>query len=50
MRGHALVSSDYAIKATNVLTDNSTDSSTKERERQLNLIHEVILTPPDLQA
>lgn len=48
--GHALVSSDYAIKETNVLTDNSTDSSTKERERQLNLIHEVILTPPDLQA
>ncbi|NQX46117.1 hypothetical protein HQN87_12315 [Paenibacillus tritici] len=42
MRGHALVSSDYAIKAINVLTDNSTDSSTKERERQLNILHELI--------
>ncbi|MFD2880952.1 putative immunity protein [Paenibacillus rhizoplanae] len=37
MRGHALVSSDYAIKTTNSLTGNSIDASTKERERQLKL-------------
>ncbi|MEK4004294.1 putative immunity protein [Paenibacillus sp. FSL H3-0333] len=37
MRGHALVSSDYAIKTTNSLTNNSIEASTKERERQLKL-------------
>ncbi|MDF2556175.1 MAG: hypothetical protein K0R71_3 [Bacillales bacterium] len=42
MRGHALVSSDYAIRATNILTDNSIDASTKERERQLKIIHELL--------
>lgn len=42
MRGHALVSSDYAIKATNSLTGNSIDASTKERERQLKIIQELI--------
>ncbi|WP_046214504.1 putative immunity protein [Paenibacillus wulumuqiensis] len=42
MRGHALVSSDYAIKATNSLTDNSINASTIERERQLSIIDELI--------
>jgi len=42
MRGHAMVSSDYAIKAVNTLTDNSLDASTNERERQLKIINELL--------
>ncbi|WP_462420924.1 putative immunity protein [Salinicoccus sp. Marseille-QA3877] len=42
MRGHALVSSDYAIKVENLLTENSLDASTKERERQLKIIDELL--------
>jgi len=38
MRGHAMVSSDYAIKVVNSLTSNSLDASTKERRRQLKII------------
>ncbi|WP_219220857.1 putative immunity protein [Paenibacillus sp. S150] len=38
MRGHAMVSSDCAIKAVNTLTNNSIEASTKERKRQLKLI------------
>jgi hypothetical protein len=41
MRGHALVSSDYAIKVINLLTHNSLEAATKERERQLNIIDEL---------
>ncbi|UJF16607.1 hypothetical protein LZ578_05840 [Jeotgalibaca sp. MA1X17-3] len=37
MRGHAMVCSDYAIKVTNGLTDNSLEMATKERERQLEM-------------
>src|SRR5699024_7343315 len=42
MRGHAMVSSDYAIKAVNTLTDNSLDASTKERERQLKIVDDLL--------
>lgn len=37
MRGHAMVSSDYAIKVVNLLTSNSLEASTKERRRQLKI-------------
>ncbi|WP_148229434.1 putative immunity protein [Carnobacterium sp. 17-4] len=37
MRGHAMVSSDYAIKVVNHLTSNSPEASTKERRRQLEI-------------
>lgn len=40
MRGHAMVCSDYAIKVTNGLTDNSLEMATKERERQLKILTE----------
>ncbi|WP_422124605.1 putative immunity protein [Planococcus sp. X10-3] len=42
MRGHALVSSDYAIKVENLLTENSLTASTKERTRQLKIIDELL--------
>ena len=42
MRGHALVSSDYAIKAVNLLTESSLAASTNERERQLKIINELL--------
>ena len=42
MRGHALVSSDYAIKVRNLLTENSLDASTEERVRQLRIIDELL--------
>lgn len=42
MRAHAMVSSDYAIKTVNTLTDNSLDASTKERKRQLKIIDELL--------
>ncbi|KGE18781.1 putative immunity protein [Paenibacillus wynnii] len=45
MRGHAMVSSDYAIKVTNLLTHNSLDASTKERERQLKIIGGLLKSP-----
>lgn len=41
MRGHALVCSDYAMRATNLLTDDDLDSSTKERRRQLEIAEEL---------
>lgn len=40
MRGHAMVSSDYAIKTVNLLTEGSIEASTKERERQLILLND----------
>ncbi|WP_434750409.1 putative immunity protein [Paenibacillus amylolyticus] len=40
MRGHALVSSDYAVKVINALTDNSIESATDERQRHLNIIRD----------
>lgn len=42
MRGHALVSSDYAIKVKNLLTENSLIDSTNERKRQIRIIDELI--------
>lgn len=42
MRGHAMVSSDYAIKAVNTLTNNSLDASTDESKRQLKIIGELL--------
>ncbi|TWT08055.1 hypothetical protein FQV26_09665 [Planococcus sp. CPCC 101016] len=42
MRGHALVSSDYAIKVQNLITKNSLAASTNERERQLKIIEELM--------
>ncbi|KWU60163.1 hypothetical protein AWX17_20100 [Priestia megaterium] len=45
MRRQAMVSSDYAIKVTNLLTHNSLDSSTKERVRQLKIIDELLESP-----
>src|SRR5690625_465703 len=42
MRGHAMVSSDYAIKVVNSLTSNSLDASTKERRRQLKIIDNLL--------
>ncbi|MGP4066118.1 putative immunity protein [Oceanobacillus sp. M65] len=41
MRGHAMVSSDYAIKVVNLLTNNSLDASMKERKRQLAIINDL---------
>ncbi|WP_214484906.1 putative immunity protein [Bacillus sp. SM2101] len=43
MRGHALVCSDYAVKLINSLSDNSLDTATKERQRQLKILNELIL-------
>ncbi|MEB7753249.1 putative immunity protein [Staphylococcus pseudoxylosus] len=37
MRGHAIVSSDYAIKVINLKYDNHKDSIVKERDEQINL-------------
>lgn len=45
MRGHALVSSDYAIKATNLMTNNSLEDVILERKRQLKIIDELLETP-----
>ncbi|MDC7721574.1 hypothetical protein CN330_22755 [Priestia megaterium] len=45
MRRQAMVSSDYAIKVTNLLTHNSLDSSTKKRIRQLKIIDELLESP-----
>jgi len=42
MRGHAMVSSDYAIKVVNSLTSNSLNASTEERRRQLKLIDNLL--------
>lgn len=42
MRGHAMISSDYAIKAVNTLTNNSLDASTDERKRQLKILGELL--------
>ncbi|MBT2289455.1 hypothetical protein J7E73_09995 [Paenibacillus albidus] len=42
MRGHAMVSSDYAIKVVNTLTNSSLDASTKERKRQLRIIDDFL--------
>lgn len=41
MMGHALVSSDYAIKVTNLLIHNSLEATIEERERQLRIIDEL---------
>lgn len=37
MRGHAIISSDYAIKVINLLNNNSKTESTKERDKQIEL-------------
>lgn len=37
MRGHAIVSSDYAIKVVNLKYDNCKDSIINERYEQINL-------------
>lgn len=37
MRGHAIVSSDYAIKVNNLLNNNSKDKAIKERNKQIEL-------------
>lgn len=42
MRGHAMVSSDYAIKVVNTLTNNSLDASTNERKRQFKIIDDLL--------
>jgi hypothetical protein len=45
MRGHAIVSSDYAVKLVNYISknDNSVaEAATKERERQLRLAEELL--------
>lgn len=42
MRGHAMVSSDYAIKVVNTLTNESLEASTNERERQLKIIEDFL--------
>ncbi|WP_340003379.1 putative immunity protein [Paenibacillus sp. FSL K6-0276] len=44
MRGHAMVSSDYAVKLVNYISNNSSvaEAATKERERQLRIIEELI--------
>jgi len=42
MREHAMVSSDYAIKSVNILTDNSLGASTKERKRQLKIVGDLL--------
>jgi len=42
MRGHAMVSSDYAIKVVNILTNNSLDDSTNERKRHLKIIDDLL--------
>jgi hypothetical protein len=44
MRGHALVSSDYAVKLVNYISNHSSvaDAATKERERQLRLAEELL--------
>ncbi|MFD0587250.1 putative immunity protein [Paenibacillus sp. GCM10027627] len=44
MRGHAMVSSDYAIKVVNTLTTGSLDASTNERERQIKLIEDSLFS------
>lgn len=43
MRGHAMVSSDYAIKVVNTLTNNSLDASTNERKRQIKIIEDLLI-------
>lgn len=43
MRSHALVSSDYAVKVSNLLTGNSKKGASLERENQLLLIENVFL-------
>jgi len=42
MRGHAMVSSDYAIKVVNILSNNSLDDSTNERKRHLKIIDDLL--------
>ncbi|CAH1056893.1 hypothetical protein PAECIP111894_03048 [Paenibacillus pseudetheri] len=42
VRGHAMVSSDYAVKLVNVSNDSSVaGAATKERERQLRIVEEM---------
>ncbi|GGO00998.1 putative immunity protein [Saccharibacillus kuerlensis] len=41
MRGHALVSSDYAVKLVNLLFNNSLEAATRERQRQLKILNEL---------
>ena len=41
MRGHALVSSDYAIKLVNLLFDNSLEAVIEERQRQIRLAQRI---------
>lgn len=44
MRGHAMVSSDYAVKLVNCISNNSSvaEAATKERERQLRIVEELL--------
>lgn len=37
-----MVSSDYAIKVVNTLTNNSLDASTNERKRQFKIIDDLL--------
>ncbi|MDP5277069.1 putative immunity protein [Chengkuizengella axinellae] len=43
MRGHALVCSDYVVKLINSLSNNSQETATKERKRQLKILNELML-------
>lgn len=42
MRGHAIVSADYAIRVINLLTNDSKDEAVKERKRQIELAKSVV--------
>lgn len=42
MRGHALVSSDYAIKVVNILSNNDIHASIIERSKQIELVKNII--------
>lgn len=41
MRGHAIVSSDYAIRVINLKNDNNLSSIIKERDKQIEMVNEL---------
>lgn len=42
MRGHAIVSSDYAVKVINLLNNNSKIEASNERNKQIDLAKSVL--------
>lgn len=42
MRGHAIVSSDYAIKVMNIISNNDLKLVTEERNKQIHIVKDIM--------